>query len=126
MKVFKRILVVLCIIVIAVGAGIFAKNGIEYEDGYTKTMLIETAKQYVPYMAISTAVILLYFGIRYNEQGVLKVLLKTIIGIIVALAVVASILVIVKFQMNRMAFSIMLITYVASIIVLSAMLEENT
>lgn len=89
-------------------------------------MLVETAKQYIPYITISTAIILLYLGIRYNNQGIIKVLAKTIAIIIVALAVLSAILVIIKFPMSRIVFPIMLVAYVSSIIVSTAMLEENT
>lgn len=126
MKILKKVLVVICLILIGVGAFIVVKNGFQYAEGYTKNMLIETAKQYIPYVAISTAIILLYLGIRYNNQGVLKVVAKTIIGIIGTAAVLLSILAIIKFPMSRIVFSIMLVAYVASIIVSTAMLEENT
>lgn len=126
MKILKKVLVVICLAIIGVGAFIVVKNGFQYAEGYTKNMLIETAKQYIPYTAIATAIILLYLGIRYNNKGIIKVLAKTILGIVGTLAVLLSILVIVKFPMSRIVFPIMLVAYVASIIVSTAMLEENT
>lgn len=126
MKTFKKILVVICLILIGIGTFIVIKNGFQYAKGYTKNMLIETAKQYIPYVAISTAIILIYLGIRYNNQGAIKIVTRTIVEIIGTIAVLLSILAIIKFPMSRIVFAIMLVAYVASIIVSTAMLEKNT
>ena len=126
MKTFKKILIVLCILVIIVGMFILGRNGLNYQEGYTQNILLETAKQYTVFMAISTVIILVYFAIRYNKQGVVKVIVTSVLGILGAMAFVLALFAIIKMPITRIFFPIMLATYVSSIIVLTTSFEENT
>ena len=126
MKTVKKILMVLCILVIIVGMFILGRNGLNYQEGYTQNILLETAKQYTVFMAISTVIILVYFAIRYNKQGVVKVIVTSVLGILGAMAFVLALFVIIKMPITRIFFPIMLATYVSSIIVLTTSFEENT
>ena len=126
MKTVKKILMVLCILVIIVGMFILGRNGINYQEGYTQNILLETAKQYTVFMAISTVIILVYFAIRYNKQGVVKVIVTSVLGILGAMAFVLALFAIIKMPITRIFFPIMLATYVSSIIVLTTSFEENT
>ena len=126
MKTVKKILMVLCILVIIVGMFILGRNGLNYQEGYTQNILLETAKQYTFFIAISTAIIVIYYVIRYSKQGIIKVLVTSILGILGAMALMLAILAITRMQINRLFFAIMLTTYVSSIIVLSSNFEENT
>ena len=126
MKTVKKILMVLCILVIIVGMFILGRNGLNYQEGYTQNILLETAKQYTVFMAISTVIILVYFAIRYNKQGVVKVIVTSVLGILGAMAFVHALFAIIKMPITRIFFPIMLATYVSSIIVLTTSFEENT
>ena len=126
MKVVKKVLMVICILVIIAGIFMLWKNGLNYADGYTQNALLETAKQYIAFIAISTVIILIYFMIRYSKKGAVKVFTTSILGMVGALALVLSIIAITRMQVTRIVFPIMLATYVSSFIVLSAKFEENT
>lgn len=126
MKTVKKILMVLCILVIIVGMFILGRNGLNYQEGYTQNILLETAKQYTVFMAISTVIILVYFAIRYNKQGVVKVIVTSVLGILGAMAFVLALFAVIKMPITRIFFPIMLATYVSSIIVLTTSFEENT
>lgn len=126
MKTVKKILMILCVLVIVAGMFVLGRNGLNYKEGYSKNILLDTAKQYTVFMGISTAVILIYLAIRYNKQGVVKVLTTSVLGIVGAMAFVLAIFAIIKMPITRLFFPIMLATYVSSIIVLTANFEENT
>lgn len=79
MKTVKKVLMILCILVIIVGMFILGKNDLNYQNGYSRNILVETAKQYTMYIGISTAVILVYFVIRYSKQGIIKVIVTSIL-----------------------------------------------
>lgn len=101
MKTVKKILMVLCILVIIVGMFILGRNGLNYQEGYTQNILLETAKQYTVFMAISTVIILVYFAIRYNKQGVVKVIVTSVLGILGAMAFVLALFAIIKMPITR-------------------------
>ena len=126
MKIAKKILMVICILLIIVGMFILGRNGLNYQEGYTQNILLETSKQYTVFMAISTIIILVYFAIRYNKQGIIKVIITSVLGILGAMALVLAIFAIAKMPITRIFFPIMLTTYVSSIIVLTTNFEENT
>ena len=126
MKIAKKILMVICILLIIVGMFILGRNGLNYQEGYTQNILLETSKQYTVFMAISTIIILVYFAIRYNKQGIIKVIATSALGILGAMALVLAIFAIAKMPITRIFFPIMLTTYVSSIIVLTTNFEENT
>lgn len=125
MKTFKKILIIICVVIIAVGMIFLARQGLNYADGYNQNMLLETAKDYALYAGIATGVILVYLAIRYNKQGVMKVIATSILGIVGAIAIALSIIVIVKMPVTRILFSIMLAVYTASLIILSSYFEAK-
>ena len=116
MKIAKKILLAISIIIIVVGMFVLGRYGFNYANGYTKNILLETAKHYKFVASLSTAIILVYFVIRYNKQGVLKVLATSILAFIA----------IVWLPLKKIFFPIILTSYVLSIIALSANFEENT
>ena len=125
MKIFKTILLIVCIIIITIGMFIFGRNGLNYIEGYSENTLIETLKTYVIQVSVSTIVILLYLAIRYNKQGVIKVLATSILGILGAIALVVAIIAISRMNVSRVIIPILLATYVSSIIILTAYFEQN-
>lgn len=126
MKTLKKILIIVCILITIAGMFILGRNGLNFSEEYTKETVIEVAKQYIIYIAISTIIVLLYFSIRYFKQGLIKVLTTAILGILGALALVIAVIAIIRMPIENLFFPIMLSTYVASIIILSANFEENT
>lgn len=126
MKVTKKILLTICIMIIIVGMFILGRNGLNYANGYTKSILMETTKQYIFPISLSTAIILVYLVIRYNEQGILKVLIKSILGIIGTVLFALAIIALIRMPITKIFFSIILASYVLGIIALTANFEENT
>lgn len=126
MKVLKKILIILAIAVIIIGMFLLGKNGLNYSEGYTKDILVDTAKQYISYLTIATAVILLYFAIKYNKKGIIKVLATSIIAIIVTALLILAVMAISRLPISRLFFSVMLVGYVSCILSLTANFEENT
>ena len=125
MKIFKKILMVICVIIIVAGIVTLIKQDLNYADGYNQNMLLETAKDYALYVGIATGVILVYLAIRYNKQGVIKVIVTSILGIVGAIAIALSIIAIVKMPVTRIFFSIMLAIYAVSLIILSSYFEAK-
>lgn len=126
MKTFKKILIIVYAIIIAVGIFMLVRSGLNYSENYTQHLLLETTKQYTLYIGISTAIILIYFAIRYYKKGVLKVLLISILGIVGTIIFVLAIMAILRMPITGLFFPIMLGSYVASIVAISAYFEENT
>lgn len=126
MKTVKKILLIVCVIIIAVGMFILGRQGLSYVDGYTKNLLLETVKDYSVYIGIATAVVLVYLVSRYNKQGAVKVAVTSVLGIVGAIAFVLAVMAIIKMPINIIFFPIILVTYVSSIIVLTSYFEENT
>lgn len=125
MKIVKKMLLIICVIIIAVGMFMLGRQGLNYANGYTKNMLIETIKDYMLYEGIATAVVLVYFIVRYSKQGIVKVTVTSVLGIVGAMVLTMAIMAIIRMPISRLFFPIILVTYVASIIILSSYFEEN-
>lgn len=125
MKTTKKILLTCVVIIIIAGMFLLGKNGFNYADGYTKNILLDTAKAYIPYVGISTLIIIIYFAIRYYKQGVIKVLTTSILGMLGAILFTISVITISKMPVTKIIFSIIIGTYVASILAITANFEEK-
>lgn len=125
MKTTKKILLICVIIIIIAGMFLLGKNGFNYADGYTKNILLDTAKTYIPYVGISTLIIIIYFAIRYYKQGIIKVLTTSILGMLGAILFTISVITISKMPVTKIIFSIIIGTYVASILAITANFEEK-
>lgn len=125
MKTTKKILLICVVIIIIAGMFLLGKNGFNYADGYTKNILLDTAKTYIPYVGISTLIIIIYFAIRYYKQGVIKVLTTSILGMLGAILFTISVITISKMPVTKIIFSIIIGTYVASILAITANFEEK-
>lgn len=125
MKTTKKILLICVVIIIIAGMFLLGKNGFNYADGYTKNILLDTAKAYIPYVGISTLIIIIYFAIRYYKQGVIKVLTTSILGMLGAIFFTISVITISKMPVTKIIFSIIIGTYVASILAITANFEEK-
>ena len=126
MKTIEKVLMIISILIIIAGISAYAIMGFNYKEGYSQSILLETTKAYIPYLIISTIIILIYLMIRYSRNGVIKVLLTSILGIIGAQAVVLSIITITRMPISKLIFAIALTVYVTSIIAVSAKFEEKT
>lgn len=126
MKTIKKVLLVICVIIIAVGMFILGKQGLNYVEGYSQNILIETIKDYALYIGIATAITLIYFVIKYIKQGIVKVAVTSILTIVGTIALVLAIMAIIKMPVTRIIIPIMLVSYISSLILLSAHFEENT
>jgi len=126
MKTIEKVLMIISILIIIAGISAYAIMGFNYKEGYSQNILLETAKAYVPYLIISTIIILIYLMIRYNKSGVIKIILTSILGIIGAQALVLSIITITRMPISKLVFAIALTVYVTSIIAISAKFEEKT
>ena len=125
MKTIKKVLIIIAVIIIAIGMFILGRNGLNYTKGYTENLLVETAKGYTLYAVISTLIILIYMAARYSKQGIIKVITISILGILGAITFALAVIAILKMPTTRFFFPIILVTYVSSIVVLSAYFEKN-
>lgn len=73
-------------------------------------------KPYIVPIIISTAVILVYMGIRYKKLGIAKVILQEIIVLVMAGALLLSIIAITRCPVNRTFIPAGLTVYVLSLI----------
>lgn len=126
MKTIKKVLLVICVITIAIGMFILGRQGLNYVEGYSQNILLETVKDYALYVGIATALILIYFVIKYIKQGIVKVAVTSILTLVATIAFVLSIIAIIKMPVTRIIIPIMLVSYISSLILLSAHFERNT
>lgn len=125
MKTIKKILMIIAIIIMIVGMFILGRNGFNYVEGYSSEMLLETAKQYILYVSIATAIVLLYFAIKYSKEGIAKVLVTSILAILGTLVFTVAVIAIARMPVSRLFFPIVLAAYVSSLMIISANFEEN-
>lgn len=125
MKTSKKILLVICVIIIVVGMFMIGRIGFNFVDGYNESNLIDILKSYSLFAGIATLIVLIYLGIRYSKQGVIKVLATSILGIVGAIALAVAIIAISRMPVNRIFFPIILTAYAASIIIITANFEQN-
>lgn len=82
-------------------------------------------KPYIIPMIVTTVVILVYYAMRYNKLGILKVILKSGLTIGIAQLVLLSLLAIIRFPMGGLTLPLILIVYVASLIYTNNNLMKN-
>lgn len=82
-------------------------------------------KPYGMPFVIATVVILLYMAVRYYKLGVIKTILETLLVLIIAQAVLLSMIAIVRIPMGRLTIPLVLAVYVFSLIGLTTCLEKK-
>lgn len=82
-------------------------------------------KPYGMPFVIGTVVILLYMAVRYYKLGVIKTILETLLVLIIAQAVLLSMIAIVRIPMGRVTIPMVLAVYVFSLIGLTTCLEKK-
>jgi len=125
MKTIKKILMIIAIIIMISGMFILGRNGLNYVEGYSQDVLLETAKQYILYVCISTLIVLIYFAIKYIKHGIIKVLATSVLAILGTLIFTLAVMSISRMPVSRFFFPIILAAYVSSLIMISAYFEDN-
>lgn len=88
------------------------------------TRILDMYKHYVVPMLISGVIILAYMLIRYNKEGVIKVLLRTILIPIIAELVLLSLIAITRVPLGVYTPILVIIVYLASIVFVTKKNEE--
>ena len=125
MKTIKKILMIVAVIIMIVGMFILGRYGLNYIEGYSQQVLLETAKQYILYVCISTLIVLIYFAIKYNKYGIIKVLVTSVLAILGTLIFTLAVMSISRMPVSKVFFSIILAAYVSSLIMISAYFEDT-
>lgn len=94
-------------------------------DSNENARLRDILKPYIIPTAVVTMVILVYYVILYRKLGVAKVILKSALAIVLAQAVLLSVLAIIRFPMGRLTTPLILLVYVTSLIYTSGSLMKK-
>lgn len=127
-KITIKIIVILAVIgVIAVGAYFLKTKGLNFPSNgvYTANNIMEIAKPYMIKSGICLALVVVYFMIRYNKLGIIKIGLTTLITILALQAVVIAVMAIARLEINRLFFSTLLMVFVLTILAITAICEKK-
>ena len=90
-----------------------------------KTRIRDILSQYINAFSIATIIILVYIAIKYRKLKVLKVILKTIITLGLAEALLFSVLAITRIPFGRYTVSMIFAVYVLAIGILTSRFENK-
>jgi len=93
-------------------------------DSSENARLRDFLRPYVTPIVVVTIVILAYYAILYRKLGVLKVILKSGLILVLAQAVLLSVLALTRFPMGRFTTPLILLVYVTSLIYVSGSLMK--
>ena len=82
-------------------------------------------KPYITPFLIATILILVYMAVRYYKLGMIKTILKTGLTVVLAQAILASIVVIARIPIGRLTIPLVLIVYVLSLLGMTSCLEKE-
>lgn len=82
-------------------------------------------KPYIWPFIIATAIILVYIAARYYKLGSIKTILKTAIAIIIAQAVLLSIIAIARIPVGRLTIPLVLVVYMLTLLGVTTKLEKK-
>lgn len=86
-------------------------------DSYIGSFRIrDLIRPYAQPIIISTVIILVYMGVRYKKLGIAKVIMQEMIVLIMAIALLLSVIAITRCPVNRTFIPAMLTVYVLSLI----------
>lgn len=127
MKIVKTIIAIIVICALLVGMYFLVNKGVKYpENGvYARNEIEKVARPYIEKIAISMAIVSIYFMIRYNKLGIIKVLIISLIAMLATQAIVLAIYTVSKLTIDRMIFSALLLTFVATVLALTVKYEKN-
>ncbi len=81
-------------------------------------------RPYVTPFLIATVIILVYMVVRYYKLGILKTLIKTGFTVVLAQAVLFSVMAIVRIPIGRVTIPLVLVVYVLSLLGITSCLEK--
>lgn len=82
-------------------------------------------KPYITPFIIATVIILVYMAVRYYKLGMIKTILKTGLTVLLAQAVLASVMVITRIPIGRITIPLVLAVYVLSLLGMTTCLEKE-
>lgn len=82
-------------------------------------------KPYITPFLIATILILVYMAVRYYKLGMIKTILKTGLTVVLAQAVLDSVVVITRIPIGRLTIPLVLIVYVLSLLGMTSCLEKE-
>lgn len=82
-------------------------------------------KPYVWPFILATAIILVYMAVRYYKLGAIKTILKTAIFLVIAQAVLLSVIAVARIPIGRLTIPMVLTVYVLSLVGITANLEKE-
>lgn len=82
-------------------------------------------KPYIAPFIVATVIILVYMAVRYYKLGMIKTILKTSLTVLLAQAVLASVMVITRIPIGRVTIPLVLIIYVLSLLGITNCLEKK-
>lgn len=85
----------------------------------------DIVKPYVWPFVITTALILVYMAIRYYKLGIIKTILKTVLELVLAQAILLSLLAITRIPIGRLTIPMVLVVYVLSLVAVTADFDKR-
>lgn len=85
----------------------------------------DIVKPYITPFGIATLIILVYMAVRYYKLGVIKTLLKTIVILIVAQAVLLSVMAIIRIPIGFITIPLVITVYLLTLIGLTSYFEKQ-
>lgn len=85
----------------------------------------DIVEPYIFPFALATLIILVYMAIRYHRLGIIKVLLKSAIIIVLAQALLLSVMAITRIPVGRLTLPLVIVVYIITLMGLSNNLERK-
>ena len=82
-------------------------------------------KPYITPFIIATLIIVVYMAIKYRKQGVIKVILKSVLSIVIMQIALLSIMAITRIPIGRITIPLVLIVYILTLLGLTNYFEKN-
>lgn len=85
----------------------------------------DIVKPYIAPIAIATLIVLAYMAIRYYKLNSSKVVLKTIFILVLAQALLLSLIAITRIQVGRLTMPMVIVVYIATLLGITTKFERN-
>lgn len=85
----------------------------------------DIVEPYIFPFALATLIILVYMAIRYHKLGIIKVLLKSAIIIVLAQALLLSVMAITRIPVGRLTLPLVIVVYIITLMGLANNLERK-
>jgi len=90
-----------------------------------KVKFLDIIKNSIAPIAIATVVMLVYISIRFRKLGMIKMVVKSVVAIITAQAVLMGIIMITKIPVGRLTIPMILAIYITTIILIISKFEKE-